>query len=76
VLARRHVPWATSVVLPSAGTAASLAALLPWTGAMWPESGARVYVCDNFTCQAPDVDPAALERTLDAQVDQARQRRR
>src|SRR5690606_18164213 len=34
VLARRHVPWATSVVLPSAGTAASLAALLPWTGAM------------------------------------------
>jgi uncharacterized protein YyaL (SSP411 family) len=53
-----------TVPIGSADAAAELARLVPWSGAMWSESGPRVYVCDNFACQAPEHDPQALAATL------------
>jgi uncharacterized protein YyaL (SSP411 family) len=37
---------------------------------MQPVNGqAAAYVCQNYTCQKPVTDPAALEKLLDQPVD-------
>jgi uncharacterized protein YyaL (SSP411 family) len=44
---------------------AELAVLAPWIGQMTPVDGrATAFVCTNFTCQAPIVDPEELDRVL------------
>jgi uncharacterized protein YyaL (SSP411 family) len=43
----------------------ALGRLLPWTAAMGMRDGkATAYVCQEFTCQAPTTDPAALRAAL------------
>jgi uncharacterized protein YyaL (SSP411 family) len=65
VVAAHDLPWAVVVPLSSAAAAAELGTVIPWMAAMWPQSGAKVYVCDNFTCQAPIDDPSSLAAALD-----------
>jgi uncharacterized protein YyaL (SSP411 family) len=67
-VAARYLPWAVTVAITSADDAAELARLVPWVQAMWSDAGPRVYVCDNFTCQAPEDDPRALAAMLDRLV--------
>jgi uncharacterized protein YyaL (SSP411 family) len=69
VVMSRHLPWAVVIPVRSQAAARSLAAALPWVGAMSIEPGvARAYVCDNFTCQAPITEPEELTRSLEAVV--------
>ena len=57
----RYRPFA--IVFPVAPGPApqTLAAHLPWVGAMTALDGApRAYVCRNFACEAPTSEPATL----------------
>jgi uncharacterized protein YyaL (SSP411 family) len=65
VLARHYLPAAVTIVRPSGQADAAIAQLLPWLAAMDVVNGrAAAYVCQNFTCQAPVTDPAALDAAL------------
>jgi uncharacterized protein YyaL (SSP411 family) len=73
VVASHQLPWAVTVSIASADDAGRLARLVPWIGAMWSERGPAAYVCDNFTCQAPEHDPSSLDAALNRLVTGARQ---
>ena len=61
---RRYLPRA--VVVVNAGDPA-VAALVPGAAALPMKDGrATAYVCENFSCQLPVTDPAALAKLLDA----------
>jgi uncharacterized protein YyaL (SSP411 family) len=79
VVTRTYLPFATVVsvdtgadvagsagVGPGAeGNQAALARLLPWVGAMGLVDGrAAAYVCRNFACERPVIDPEALADTI------------
>ena len=64
---RRYLPRA--VVATNAADDAALAALAPGVAALPMREGrATAYVCENFACQLPVTDPAALAKLLDALV--------
>jgi uncharacterized protein YyaL (SSP411 family) len=66
-IARHYLPW--TVVIPVADEAAAgrPGGRLPWMAAMGQRDGApTAYVCSDFTCQAPETDPAAFDRQLAA----------
>jgi uncharacterized protein len=75
VLTRTYQPFATVIsvdpgagadaVAGAEGSQAALARLLPWTGAMGLVDGrAAAYICRNFACERPVIDPAALADTI------------
>jgi hypothetical protein len=66
VVARHYLPWAVTIPRRDETAAARLATRLPWMAAMTPRGAATAYVCSDFTCQAPETDPGAFERQLDA----------
>lgn len=66
-VAERYLPWAVTIPL-AASTRDSVAATFPWLGAMSADHGAKAYLCDGFTCQAPEADAVALGLSLDALV--------
>jgi uncharacterized protein YyaL (SSP411 family) len=51
----------------------ALAALLPWTSAMWRDEGpAAAYVCRRFACERPSSSPAELSAQLESLAHQPR----
>ena len=66
MLARQYMPFAITLrVDPDRQSA--LAAVLPFLADMRPVNGrAAAYVCRNFTCRQPAIDPEALEQELRA----------
>jgi uncharacterized protein YyaL (SSP411 family) len=56
-------PFATMIRVVSGTPQISLAAEMPWVGAMSPRSGEpAAYVCRDFVCEAPITDPDTLAR--------------
>ncbi|MGE5834219.1 MAG: thioredoxin domain-containing protein [Acidobacteriota bacterium] len=65
VAARRYLPFAVTVAVEAGASQHALSRRLPWLGAMTERDGRpSAYVCDDFTCQAPVTDAAALEQQL------------
>jgi uncharacterized protein YyaL (SSP411 family) len=74
-VARRYAPWAVTVPIQDEAAAARLGSRWPWMAAMVPRGGASTaYVCTNFTCQAPETDPASFDRQLAALAEPRRLR--
>jgi uncharacterized protein YyaL (SSP411 family) len=66
-IARHYLPWAVVIPVADEAAAGRLGARLPWMAAMGQRGGApTAYVCSDFTCQAPETDPAAFDRQLAA----------
>ncbi len=66
VVARYYLPFAVQVVVEPGVAQAALAARFPWLGAMTMNEGrATAYVCQDFTCQSPVTDLAALARLVE-----------
>ena len=62
IVNRHYLPWAVTITLDASATAPRP---LLWLSAMTMRDGrATAYVCEDFACQAPVTDPAALERQL------------
>jgi uncharacterized protein YyaL (SSP411 family) len=63
--AATYAPLAVQIPIEPGEAQQALAAVLPWTAAMRASDGrAAAYVCQDFTCQAPVTDPAALTALL------------
>jgi uncharacterized protein YyaL (SSP411 family) len=63
--ARRYMPFAVTVPVEGGAPQQALSTRLPWLGAMSERDGRpSAYVCDDFACQAPVTDAAALEQQL------------
>ena len=68
-VARRHLPFAVTLGVPSERTR-QLVQTLPFVGAMKPVEGkAAVYVCRDFTCRAPVTEIDELNVALGASND-------
>jgi hypothetical protein len=66
IVARHYLPWAVQIPIRGDETREGLARL-PWLQAMSaPEGHEAVYICREFTCQAPMTDAESLYRELDA----------
>ncbi len=67
VVRRRLLPGVILLAIGDDASRAWLGSRAPWLNDMRPVDGrAAAYVCDNFACQLPITDPAALEQMLDA----------
>jgi len=67
VVAGTFLPWATVVPIRSDRARAALGERWPWLASMSARDGhATAYVCHDFVCRAPVIDPAALEADLAA----------
>ena len=65
VAAQRYLPFAVTVPVEPGAASQTLSTRLPWVGAMTEREGRpSAYVCDDFACQAPVTDAAALEQQL------------
>ncbi len=65
VIHSRFLPTKVLLLADAGGQGGSLAAYLPFTRTMTMAGGkATAYVCENYACQSPTADPAALERIL------------
>jgi hypothetical protein len=66
IVARHYLPWAVQIPIRGDETRAGLARL-PWLQAMRASEGHEaVYICREFTCQAPMTEAESLYRELDA----------
>jgi uncharacterized protein len=66
VLAAKYLPWAVTIPVAPGRDDAARAARLPWLEAMRARSSqATAFVCHEFTCQEPVIDPAAFTRQID-----------
>ncbi len=60
-----YAPETTAVLAPPGETGSAIRDLAPFVGGMAPVSGrAAAYLCQNAACQAPLVEPDALETAL------------
>jgi uncharacterized protein len=65
VPAQRYLPFGVVIPVEPGAPQQALSKRLPWLGAMTDRDGRpSVYVCYDFTCQAPVTDAAALEHQL------------
>jgi uncharacterized protein YyaL (SSP411 family) len=65
-LAGRYLPFAVTIPVAAAGAPPSLAAAMPFVGAMSTRDGrATAYVCRDFVCREPATDSTALAAQLD-----------
>jgi uncharacterized protein len=65
-VAGRYLPNVVVVPVRPGEAQQALARRLPWLADMTPgSSGAQAYVCENFACQAPVSDAAALDAALE-----------
>ncbi len=65
-IARFYLPWSVQVPLRSESQRTGLSRM-PWLQAMpVPDGHAAVYICRDFTCQAPIADPEGLSQVLEA----------
>ena len=63
------LPGAVSLVVEPGAHQTAIATRLPWVGAMEQRDGVpTAYLCRDFSCQAPVVDPDAFRAQLDALV--------
>ena len=60
-LGRRYLPFAVTIPVGPAGAPPSLAAAMPFVGAMSMRDGkATAYVCRDYVCREPTTDPDAV----------------